>query len=156
MFSWSFKWLWFQCLIAAAGLFLLGHMALPGPQSLAIVSGRVESVRVVSRKGIGSSNELTVSSADGSQHRVLIVRDDSINAAVQHLVGRDITAGVNWSSVAVEFKASGDPGGLAETVHASAARSQTIYNTLGWVALVIGLSLAAVMIAREIRSISDE
>lgn len=151
MFSWSFKWLWAQCLVASAGLFLLGHMELPDAKSLSIVSGSVESVRVISRKGLGSSNELTVRTADGAQDRVLIARDDLINDAVQGLVGRNVTASVNWSSEAVEFETEGDPSGLAEAVRASASREKKIYDTMAWIALAIGLSLGAVMLTRAMR-----
>ena len=151
MFSWSSNWRWAQCLVASAGLFLLGHLELPDAKSLSIVSGSVESIRVISRKGLGSSNELTVRTADGAQDRVLIARDDLINAAVQGLVGRDVTASVNWSSEAVEFETEGDPSGLAEVVRASASREKKIYDTMAWIALAIGLSLGAVMLTRALR-----
>lgn len=146
MFTWSFKWLWAQCLVAAAGLFLLGYIELPDVKSLSIVSGSVESVRVISRKGLGSSNELTVRTADGAQNRVLIARDDLINDAVQGLVGRNVTASVNWSSEAVEFETEGDPGGLAQAVCATAIRGKRMYDAMAWIALAIGISLAAVML----------
>ena len=67
MFSWSFKWLWAQCLLASAGLFLLGQMAFPASKDLTTVSGKVEHVGVIYVKGVGSFYELSVRAPDGGQ-----------------------------------------------------------------------------------------
>ena len=44
MSSWISKRLWEQCLMASAGLFLLGHMAHPPATNLTAVSGKVAQV----------------------------------------------------------------------------------------------------------------
>ena len=87
---------------------------------------------------------------------MLIARNDLINDAIQGLVGRDVTASLNWSSEAVEFETEGDPSGLAEAVRASASREKRIYDTMAWIALAIGLSLGAVMLTRAMCRIPEE
>jgi hypothetical protein len=151
MSSWSSEWLWAQCLFAAALLFLLGYMELPDANDLSVVSGKVESVRVISRKGLGSANELTVRSSNGAKHRVLIDRDNRINQAVEDLIGHGVTASLNWSSKAVELETQGNPSELADVVRANASSGSRTYDAMAWIALIIGLSLAARTITREMR-----
>ena len=141
MFSWSFKWLWAQCLLASAGLFLLGHMAFPAAKDLATVSGKVEHVGVIYVKGVGSFYELSVRVPDGGQDRVLIDRRAAPEATAQALSGQEISADVNWSSRAVRFKSAGDTGSRFAAVPALAAQSSRNFILGGAVALCIGVFL---------------
>ena len=54
MFSWSFKWLWAQCLFIGMAFFFLGSIALPDARDLTNVEGRITQVGIKYRKGIGS------------------------------------------------------------------------------------------------------
>lgn len=127
--------------MASAGLFLLGHMALPAANDLTAVSGNVEQVGLISRKGLGSFYELTVKTPGGEQDRVLIGRTAAPEQTVRALTGHDITAKVNWSDEAVQLEAAGDPGEIAEKVQTFAMERNRNFNLGGATALAIGVFL---------------
>jgi hypothetical protein len=149
MFSWSFKWLWAQCLLASAGLFLLGWMAVPAAKDLTQIAGQVEQVNVISRKGLGSFYELTVTTPGGEQDRVLIDHDGVRNEAMHALIGHRIVAEINWSSEAVDFETDDPSTSIAKNVRSTALGSQQTFDALGIAALALGifLGLAALILS---------
>lgn len=151
MFSWSFKWLWAQCLVVAGGFFLLGHMTLPNAGSLTEVKGNVEKVGMVSRKGLGGFYELTVSASDGEQDRVLVSRGVAVEETIQKLLGHTITAEVNWSSEAVQLSTDGDVGFNPDSVRTWAAATKKSYDNIGLVALFVGVFLGLATFGLRLR-----
>lgn len=151
MFSWSIKWLWAQCLAISAGLFLLGHMVMPGPAGLYAVSGIVTNVSTISRKGLGSFYDLGIDGADGTQHRILLDRSVATQSAVQSLVGASVSAKVNASAEAVELAVPADAGGMAGKVRAAAQARSGNFSLGGAIALAIGifLGLATLILHRR-------
>jgi hypothetical protein len=139
MFSWSLKWLWAQCLMVAAGLFLLSAMRVPADGSLTQVSGTVDHVGTRSRKGLGSVYIVDLREADGASAEVLIPRDAVTAAEAQRLIGKHLSARVNWSSQAITLKgASAD---IDERVAASAQAAGRQLDIMGYVALMLGFGL---------------
>lgn len=155
MFTWSFKWLWAQCLAASAGLFLLAHLALPAATDLTMVRGNVEQVGLISRKGLGSFYELTVKSADGERERVLIDRAVAPEQTIRTLTGHKIKAMVNWSSDAVQFESTGDPGTIAENVRSFANARNRNFSVGGAIALAVGVFLGLASLILNSRRTSD-
>ena len=141
MYSWSFKWLWAECLVASAGLFLLAHMALPAAKDLSTVKGVVDHVGLTSRKGLGSFYDLTVKTPAGGEDRVLIERTVAPEPSIRALTGRSIAVGVNWSNEAVQFESDEDPNGIARNIGKSAAERSRNYSIGGMIALALGLFL---------------
>jgi hypothetical protein len=141
MYSWSFKWLWAECLVASAGLFLLAHMALPAEKDLSMVKGVVNHVELTSRRKLGGFYDLTVKTPEGGEDRILIGRSVAPEPSIRALVGHNIAAGVNWSDVAVQFESADDSDGIAENVWKSAAERSRNYSIGGMIALALGLFL---------------
>jgi hypothetical protein len=141
MFSWSFKWLWAQCLVVAAGLFLLGAMRVPSEGSLTQISGTVDHVGLRARKGLGSFYTLALHDADGAPAEILIDRGALNETAVRRLIGKHVTAKVNWSSEAISLEDA--PADIAEQVSASAKAAGRQYTLLGLAAMLIGLGFGA-------------
>jgi hypothetical protein len=146
MFSFSIRWIWAQCLAIGAGLLLLAHVAVPGPGNLTLVQGTVEAIGTISRKGLGSFYELRLRTESGNAERVLIGHRDVPQETVQRLIGRTITARVNWSSEAVEFSAAGLSHELSGA-HSSASARSSSYSFAGWIAIIIGVLAGAATVA---------
>jgi hypothetical protein len=146
LFSFSIRWIWAQCLAVGAGLLLLAHVAVPGSGNLALVQGTVEGIGTISRKGLGSYYELRLRTESGNAERVLIGRRDVPEDTMQRLIGRTITARVNWSSEAVEISARGLSVELSG-VHSSASARSSSYSFAGWIAIIIGLLAGAATFA---------
>lgn len=146
MFSFSIKWIWAQCLAVGAGLLLLAHVAVPGSGNLTLVQGTVEGIGTISRKGLGSYYELRLRTEGGNAERVLIGRRDAPEDTMQRLIGRTITARVNWSSEAVEISARGLSEELSGIRSSASARSSG-YRLAGWIAIIIGLLAGAATFA---------
>ena len=149
MFSWSLKWLWAQCLVAAALLFLLSHITLPDLAALAPVKGSVTEVGSISRKGIGGYYELNVRSEEGNAQRVLVSRRVASEAVMQSLIGRPITARINISSEAVELSVAGVAGLNFDAAHSVAAAQNRQYDMLGWTAMICALLSGCFVLARR-------
>lgn len=149
MFSFSFRWLWAQCLAIAVGLVLLGYLAAPGDDALSTVSGRVESVGSVSRKGLGTYYRLAIVSADGRNDEVLVARGASTDGAMQGLIGAVIIARVDWSGSASQITrldgSSVDSGKLRSTLNAT----RRTFFSFAALAALLGLALAAVTFMRR-------
>ena len=156
MFSWSFRWLWVQCLAVSAGLFLLAHMAVPGAADLSTVSGTVESVGAISRKGLGGYWELNVRADSGDADRVLVRRDAVSEADMRSLIGHPVTAGVNWSAEAVRFAIPEDPAHLGQTIEAAALASGRMWSGMAAVALALGIFLGLVRLILSLRRTQDQ
>ena len=146
MFSFSIKWIWAQCLAVGAGLLLLAHVAVPNSENLTLVQGMVEGIGTISRKGLGSYYELRLRNERGNAERVLVGRRDVSEDTMHRLIGRTITARVNWSSEAVEFRARGLNEELSG-VHSSASARSSNYSLAGWIAIIIGLLAGAATFA---------
>ena len=127
--------------MVSAGLFLLGHMALPAAKDLTTVKGIVEQVGLISRKGLGSFYELTVKTANGEKDRVLIGRAVAPEQTVRALTGHKIAAMVNWSSEAVHFESVEDPGTIAENVRTSAIQRNRDFSVSAALVLAVGIFL---------------
>lgn len=151
MFTFSWKWLWAQCLCIAAGLFLLGYLTMPGSESLSHVTGRIEHVDTISRKGLGRFYQLTVKSVQGEESQVLIARDVAPEPAMRGLVGQSIAADVNWSSEAITAEMHGGGEAIARKAGQSAIRRKQRYDNIGGIAFAIGifLGLAGLILNRS-------
>jgi hypothetical protein len=141
MFSFSIKWLWAQCLMIGAGLFLLGQLKLPDESSLSTVSGRIVAAHPVSRKGLNPVYELVLDKPGGGQERLLIARSTVAESALPALIGKELEARVNWSAEAVSLNSG--PTELAERIAAQANASKRWFDLSGIFAVVLGLSLGA-------------
>ena len=69
---------------------------------------------------------------------MLVGRRDVSEDTMHRLIGRTITARVNWSSEAVEFSARGLSEELSAVQSTASVRSSN-YSRAGWIAIVIGL-----------------
>lgn len=143
MFSWSLKWIWAQCLLIGAGLFLLAHMAAPNSSSLTTVRGTLEEIGSRSRKGLGSFYELRLITAGGQIERVLVGRNDVASSSVQRLVGRKIVARVNGSSEVIDLIIDCDGSEVISSVNSSATSRSRSFNMVGWIATILGLIVGA-------------
>lgn len=141
MFSWDFKWLWAQCLVISAGMFLLGYLALPPAKNLVRVTGKVEQVGLTSRKGLGGVWRLVLATPNGGENEVLIDWRAVPEQTARALVGKDIAVDVNWSSKAVTFESASDEGIIAENVRRLAAEGRAHYDMGGAAALALGIFL---------------
>ena len=96
---------------------------------------------MISRKGLGSYNELTVTGPAGDRQRVLIAGDAAADGFVAALIGKSISAKVNWSDEAVEFEAPEAGADLGQSILAAATKRSRLYDIGGVCALVIGVFL---------------
>jgi len=119
---------------------------MPGSDNLTVVQGTVDGIGVTSRKGLGSFYEVRLRDESGTADRVLIGRNDVPNEVIQRLIGRTITARVNWSSEVIEMSAKG-LGDELSGVHSAASGRSHGYSLAGWIAIVIGLLTGAATFA---------
>lgn len=136
--------------MVGAGLFLLAHIALPSPSNLTMVRGTVEEIGSISRKGLGSYYELRLRTEDGHAERVLVARRDVAAEVMQRLVGRQITARVNWSSEAIDLTTNGDLSTELSAVNSSVMARSHNDNVAGWIATILGLLFGAVTLALKL------
>ena len=141
MFSFSFRWLWAQCLAISAGFFLLGYMALPKADSQHAIAGHVTDVSVISRKGLGGFYEVALQTDDGAPDRVLIRRSVVDQGTVRGLIGHHITAHVNWSSDATDLAVEGSAGFDPDRVRLSSESARARYEFLAVIFAGAGIAL---------------
>ncbi len=152
MFSWDIKWLWVQCLVISAGMFLLGYLELPPAKDLVRVTGKVEQVGLTSRKGLGGVWRLILATPNGGRDEVLIDWRAVPEQTARALAGDDIAVDVNWSSKAVTFESASDAGAISKNVERLAAQGRAHYDTGGAVALALGIFLALAGLISKMRS----
>lgn len=78
----------------------------------------------------------------GDRQRVLIAGDAATDGFVAALIGKSISAKVNWSDEAVEFEAPEAGADLGQSILAAATKRSRLHDIGGACALAIGVFLS--------------